>query len=131
MTKTKWLLTHSAVLAGLMILTVAASARAEGGLTLEERLERLERKGEQPAAACCDTSELQRRLDQIEAHIKNLPFGIKLGGGIATSYQYDFNDPTVRPDVAAGLRSATTTASCWISSSSRCRVPRVKTASAS
>jgi hypothetical protein len=59
---------------------------------LEERLERLERKGEQPAG-CCDTSELQRRLDQIEAHIKNLPFGIKLGGGIATSYKYDFNDP--------------------------------------
>jgi hypothetical protein len=59
---------------------------------LEERLERLERKGEAPAG-CCDTSELQRRLDQIEAHIKNLPFGIKLGGGIATSYQYDLNDP--------------------------------------
>jgi hypothetical protein len=60
---------------------------------LEERLERLERKGEPAAAGCCDTSELQRRLDQIEAHIKNLPFGIKLGGGIATSYQYNLNDP--------------------------------------
>ena len=92
MTKTKWLLTYAAVLAGVASLAVANDARAEGGLTLEERLERLERKGEQPAG-CCDTSELQRRLDQIEAHIKNLPFGIKLGGGIATSYKYDFNDP--------------------------------------
>ncbi len=86
MTKTKWLLLAS--------LFIATNAGAEGGLTLEERVERLERKGELPAAAgCCDTSELQKRLDQIEAHIKNLPFGIKLGGGIATSYMYDFNDP--------------------------------------
>jgi hypothetical protein len=85
MTKTKWLLLAS--------LFLATNVWAEGGLTLEERLERLERKGEVPAAGCCDTSELQKRLDQIEAHIKNLPFGIKLGGGIATSYQYDFNDP--------------------------------------
>jgi hypothetical protein len=84
MTKTKWLL-----LASLFITT---NAWAEGGLTLEERVERLERK-EMPAKECCDTSELQRRLDQIEAHIKNLPFGIKLGGGIATSYQYNLNDP--------------------------------------
>ena len=85
MTKTKWLLLAS--------LFIATNAGAEGGLTLEERVERLERKGELPAAGCCDTSELQKRLDQIEAHIKNLPFGIKLGGGIATSYMYDFNDP--------------------------------------
>ncbi|MCZ2111077.1 MAG: porin [Dehalococcoidia bacterium] len=80
----------AAVVVGSLAFTVPAGA--EGGLTLEERLERLERKGEQPAG-CCDTSELQRRLDQIESHIKNLPFGIKLGGGIATSYQYDLNDP--------------------------------------
>ncbi|MCC6763083.1 MAG: porin [Deltaproteobacteria bacterium] len=80
----------AAVVVGSLSFTVPAGA--EGGLTLEERLERLERKGEQPAG-CCDTSELQRRLDQIEAHIKNLPFGIKLGGGIATSYKYDLNDP--------------------------------------
>ena len=73
-------------------LSYSVPAGAEGGLTLEERLERLERKGEGPAG-CCDTSELQRRLDQIEAHIKNLPFGLKLGGGIATSYKYDLNDP--------------------------------------
>lgn len=80
----------AAVVVGSLSFSVPAGA--EGGLTLEERLERLERKGEQPAG-CCDTSELQKRLDQIEAHIKNLPFGLKLGGGIATSYMYDLNDP--------------------------------------
>lgn len=80
----------AAVVVGSLSFSVPAGA--EGGLTLEERLERLERKGEAPAG-CCDTSELQRRLDQIEAHIKNLPFGLKLGGGIATSYKYDLNDP--------------------------------------
>jgi hypothetical protein len=73
-------------------LSFSVPAGAEGGLTLEERVERLERRGELPAGST-DTSELQRRLDQLEAHIKNLPFGIKLGGGIATSYMYDFNDP--------------------------------------
>ncbi len=92
MTKTKRLFPYAVVLAGLASLTFTQSVLAEGGLTLEERLERLERKGEAPAG-CCDTSELQRRLDQIEAHIKNLPFGLKLGGGIATSYKYDLNDP--------------------------------------
>ncbi|MCC6850189.1 MAG: porin [Deltaproteobacteria bacterium] len=92
MTKSRWFLTYAAVMAGVASLAVATDARAEGGLTLEERLERLERKGEQPAG-CCDTSALQHRLDRIEAHIKNLPFGLKLGGGIATSYKYDFNDP--------------------------------------
>lgn len=81
----------AAVVVGSLSFSVPAGA--EGGLTLEERVERLERKGELPAQGCCDTSELQRRLDQIEAHIKNLPFGIKLGGGIATSYQYNLNDP--------------------------------------
>jgi hypothetical protein len=82
----------AAVVVGSLSFSVPAGA--EGGLTLEERVERLERKGELPAQqGCCDTSELQKRLDQIEAHIKNLPFGIKLGGGIATSYMYDFNDP--------------------------------------
>ena len=93
MTKTKCLMTSVAVLAGLASLTITTRAGAEGGLTLEERVERLERRGELPAAAKTDTSDLQRRLDQIEAHIKNLPFGIKLGGGIATSYMYDFNKP--------------------------------------
>jgi hypothetical protein len=92
MTKTNWLTTTLAAVAGLASLTFAATAGAEGGLTLEERVERLERKGEMPAG-CCDTSALQQRLDQLEAHIKNLPFGIKLGGGIATSYQYNLNDP--------------------------------------
>lgn len=80
----------AAVVVGSLSFSVPAGA--EGGLTLEERVERLERRGELPASNT-DTSELQRRLDQLEAHIKNLPFGIKLGGGIATSYMYDFNDP--------------------------------------
>jgi hypothetical protein len=80
----------AAVVVGSLSFSVPAGA--EGGLTLEERVERLERRGELPAAST-DTSELQRRLDQIEAHIKNLPFGLKLGGGIATSYQYNLNDP--------------------------------------
>lgn len=92
MTKTKRLMTCAVAVTGLAILGSAATAGAEGGLTLEERVERLERRGE-GATGCCDTSELQRRLDQIEAHIKNLPFGLKLGGGIATSYQYNLNDP--------------------------------------
>ncbi len=85
-----WVAAAAVVVGGL---SFSVPAGAEGGLTLEERVERLERKGELPAQGCCDTSELQRRLDQIEAHIKNLPFGIKLGGGIATSYQYNLNDP--------------------------------------
>ena len=93
MTKTKGLTALAAAAIGLTSLVFASGVRAEGGLTLEERVERLERRGEVPKADCCDTSELQKRLDQIEAHIKNLPFGIKLGGGIATSYQYNFNDP--------------------------------------
>jgi len=80
----------AAVTLGSMAFSVPAGA--EGGLTLEERVERLERRNEMPQN-CCDTSDLQKRLDQIEAHIKNLPFGIKLGGGIATSYQWNFNDP--------------------------------------
>jgi hypothetical protein len=67
---------------------------------MEERVERLERRGELPAAASTDTSELQRRLDQLEAHIKNLPFGIKLGGGIATSYLYDFNKNSTHQPVS-------------------------------
>ena len=84
-------LAAAAVALGTLCFSVPAGA--EGGLTLEERVERLERRGEMPSKECCDTSDLQKRLDQIEAHIKNLPFGIKLGGGIATSYQYNLNDP--------------------------------------
>ena len=94
MTKMKWSRATTLLLAGVAVVACAATAGAEGGLTLEERVERLERKGEMPAKeGCCDTSDLQKRLDQIEAHIKNLPFGIKLGGGISTLYQYDLNDP--------------------------------------
>ena len=65
------------VIAGSLSFSVPVGA--EGGLTLEERVERLERRGELPAAANTDTSELQRRLDQLEAHIKNLPFGAQVG----------------------------------------------------
>jgi hypothetical protein len=100
MTKTKRLKTWAMTLAGIASLAWTATAGAEGGLTLEERVERLERRGEMPAKeGCCDTSELQKRLDQIEAHIKNLPFGIKLGAASRRSYQYDFNDPT--PNIAS------------------------------
>jgi len=85
------LMTAAVVVLGTMSFSVPAGA--EGGLTLEERVERLERKNEVPAAAPTDLTDIQKRLDQIEAHIKNLPFGIKLGGGIATSYTYDLNQP--------------------------------------
>jgi hypothetical protein len=93
MTMTKWSKTWALTLAGIASLAFTTTAGAEGGLTLEERVERLERRGEMPNKDCCDTSDLQKRLDQIEAHIKNLPFGIKLGGGISAAYLYDFNDP--------------------------------------
>jgi hypothetical protein len=71
-------------------------ARAEGGITLEERVERLERRGELPPAAPAaapDVSGLQERLDALEAHLKNFPFGLKVGGMVVTSYLYDFNEP--------------------------------------
>ena len=56
--------TAAAVVAGCLSFSVPAGA--EGGLTLEERVERLERKGELPQKECCDTSDLQKRLDLIE-----------------------------------------------------------------
>ena len=93
--------------AGLASLVLAPSVRAEGGLTLEERLERLERKGEAPAG-CCDTSELQRRLDQIEAHIKNLPFGLKLYESLLESV------PTHGPLLLATCRGFTQYAYAFI-----------------
>jgi hypothetical protein len=78
-----------------MVAFNANAVRAEGGLTLEERVERLERKMEvpPPAGQPYDDSGLQSRLDALEGHIKNLPFGLKLGGMVVTSYMYDFNDP--------------------------------------
>jgi hypothetical protein len=87
-----------ALAAGLATVALSASvALAEGGLTLEERVERLERMAEMPKqGAAYDDSGLQARLDALEAHVKNLPFGIKLGGVLVTSYLYDFNDPDSR-----------------------------------
>jgi hypothetical protein len=87
-----------ALAAGLATVALSASvALAEGGLTLEERVERLERMAEMPKqGAAYDDSGLQARLDALEAHVKNLPFGIKLGGILVTSYLYDFNDPDSR-----------------------------------
>jgi hypothetical protein len=83
-----------------LLLTVAFIALAgpagAGGLTLEERVERLERRGELPptaAAPAADTSGLQERIDALEAHLKNFPFGLKVGGMVVASYLYDFNDP--------------------------------------
>jgi Putative beta-barrel porin-2, OmpL-like. bbp2 len=79
----------------LVTVGVASYVRAEGGLTLEERVERLERRAEMPAPAAepYDDSSLQARLDALEGHIKNLPFGLKLGGMVVTSYLYDLNQP--------------------------------------
>jgi hypothetical protein len=81
------------VMAGIGTIALGGLAHAEGGLTLEERVERLERRAEMPPPAAPDTSGLQGRLDALEAHLKNLPFGLKLGGMVVTSYLYDFNDP--------------------------------------
>ncbi len=85
----------SAVLLGIGTLALGARAYAEGGLTLEERVQRLERRGEMPppAAAAPDTSGLQSRLDALEAAIKKNPFGLTIGGMIVGSYLYDLNDP--------------------------------------
>jgi Putative beta-barrel porin-2, OmpL-like. bbp2 len=94
----------AAIVVGLGALTISTTVRAEGGLTLEERVERLERRAEMPppAAQPYDDSSLQARLDALEGHIKNLPFGIKLGGMVVTSYMYDLNSPDSRQ---ASLRS--------------------------
>jgi hypothetical protein len=86
----------TALAAGLGSLALAGSALAEGGLTLEERVERLERRAEMPGGAPVDLSGIEKRLDALEAHIKNLPFGLKIGGMIVTSYAYDFNQPDSR-----------------------------------
>jgi len=84
------------VLVGVGMLALGATTvRAEGGLTLEERVERLERKMEVPAPAGepYDDSALQSRLDALEGHLKHLPYGMKLGFIAATSYMYNFNEP--------------------------------------
>jgi len=95
----------TAVLAALAVTGGwAAHARAEGGLTLEERVQRLERQGEMPPAAAPDTSSLTKRLDDLEAAIKKPPFGLSIDGMIVGSYLYDINQPHGHDDVV-GLRS--------------------------
>jgi hypothetical protein len=94
----------SAALLGIGTLAIGARAYAEGGLTLEERVQRLERRGEMPAAAT-DTSGLQKRLDALEAAIKKPPFGLTIGGMVVGSYLYDINDPQEGNKGTVGLRS--------------------------
>src|SRR5882672_5865204 len=96
----------SAVLLGIGTLALGARAYAEGGLTLEERVQRLERRGEMPPPAVApDTSGLQSRLDALEAAIKKNPFGLTIGGMIVGSYLYDLNDPKAGNKGTVGLRA--------------------------
>ena len=89
----------------LATATLAASvpAGAEGGLTLEERVQRLERRGEMPPPAAAPSG-LQERLDALEAAIKKPPFGFSIGGMVVGSYLYDMNDPKERSGTV-GLRA--------------------------
>jgi hypothetical protein len=93
----------SAALLGIGTLAIGARAYAEGGLTLEERVQRLERRGEMPAAVAAP-SNLQERLDALEAAIKKPPFGLTIGGMVVGSYLYDVNDPQVNKN-SVGLRA--------------------------
>src|SRR6476660_3524634 len=94
------------VVAAVGMLATGASAGAEGGLTLEERVQRLERRSEMPPPAAAPApSGLQERLDALEAAIKTPPFGLKVGGMIVTSYQYDLNDPQEGHSNVVGLRA--------------------------
>jgi hypothetical protein len=92
------------VVLGVGALAQSARVHAEGGLTLEERVNRLERRAEMPQTAAADTSGLQERLDALEAAIKKPPFGLTIGGMVVTSYQYDFNNPIEHNNVV-GLRA--------------------------
>ena len=58
----------SAALLGIGTLALGARAYAEGGLTLEERVQRLERQREMPppTAAAPDVSGLQSRIDALD-----------------------------------------------------------------
>ena len=79
------------------LLVTSATALA-GGLTLEERVQRLERQKEMAPAPArpVDTSGLSQRIDALEAALKKAPFGLKIGGMVVTSYLYDFNNPDSR-----------------------------------
>jgi len=85
-------------------LACRTQARAEGGQTLEERVQRLERRGEMPAAVAAP-SNLQERLDALEAAIKRPPFGLTIGGMVVGSYLYDLNDPQAGNSNTVGLRA--------------------------
>jgi len=102
---TWWKLTATAAGVAAVSAMWTAPARAEGGLTLEERVNRLERKAEMPppAQGCCP--DLQQRLDALEAAIKKPPFGLTIGGIVAASYQYDLNDPEEGHNNVVGLRA--------------------------
>jgi len=95
----------SATLIGIAVLASGVRAYAEGGLTLEERVNRLERRAEMPppAQGCCPG--LQERLDALEAAIKKPPFGLTIGGMVVGSYQYDLNDPQEGHNGVVGLRA--------------------------
>ncbi|TMA71513.1 MAG: hypothetical protein E6J72_21560, partial [Deltaproteobacteria bacterium] len=97
----------SAALLGIGTLALGTRAYAEGGLTLEERVQRLERQREMPApaAAAPDLSGLQSRIDALEAALKKNPLGLTIGGMIVGSYQYDLNDPQEGNKGTVGNRS--------------------------
>ena len=93
-------------IAAVATLGIAAQVRAEGGLTLEERVQRLERRGElPPAAAPAQSSDLQERLDALEAAFKKLPWNLTIGGMVVGSYQYDLNDPEEGHNNVVGFRA--------------------------
>jgi hypothetical protein len=105
MTKTtEWKYRTAALAAAVITLACAAHARAEGGLTLEERVQRLERRSEMPPPAAAAPTGFQERLDALEAAIKKPPFGFTIGGILATTYTYDLNDPKGHNNVI-GLRA--------------------------
>ncbi len=86
----------SAALLGIGTLALGARAYAEGGLTLEERVQRLERQREMPPPAVAPAPELsglQSRIDALEAALKKNPLGLTIGGMIVGSYLYNLNDP--------------------------------------
>ena len=94
MMRTKTWMWMAGVVVGVGTFACSALVRAEGGLTLEERVERLERRGEMPPpAAPAPPSGLLDRIEALERHVKNLPFGLRIGGMVVTSYMYNFNQP--------------------------------------
>jgi len=101
---TAWKFRTAVLAAAVTTLAFAAYARAEGGLTLEERVQRLERRAEVPPAANCCPTDLQQRLDALEAAIKKPPFGFTINGMLVASYLYDLNDPKDHDNVV-GLRA--------------------------